>query len=406
MMESMIAQSLKGLKVIELGNFVAAPYCGKLFADFDAEVIKIEQPGTGDEARRRGPFPGDVPHLEKSGTFLYLNSNKLSITLNLETSDGRDIFRELIADADILIEDRPPGEMKRLGLDYESLRKLNPGLIMTSITPFGQDGPYRDYKAYHLNLYHASGQSYLLPMFAINLDVPPVQGPGFLGEYDGGMAGAIATLAALIWRGSGGTGQHIDISKQHAMFQLERSQLRRFIDDGTNPNRTGKGRLLESLVECRDGYCVVILSSQSQWEGLFEAMGRPEWGAKEPFNTQAGRSAHYPELRERLNAWSKTLTTDELFHRVQKNGSACAPIQTVEQIFNSDQYRSRDYFEEIEHPLAGRYEYPGNPFRLSNVTRRDKRPAPLLGQHNQDIYCGRVGHSQADLVKLAQAGVI
>jgi crotonobetainyl-CoA:carnitine CoA-transferase CaiB-like acyl-CoA transferase len=394
------------IRVVELCSFIAGPYCGKLFSDFDAEVIKIEQPGIGDEARRRGPCPGDVPHPEKSGTFLYLNSNKLGITLNLETSDGRDIFRKLIADTDILIEDRAPGELKRLGLDYESLQKVNPALIMTSITPFGQDGPYRDYKAYHLNLYHSSGQSYLLPMFAINLDVPPVQGPGFIGEYDGGMAGATATLAALFWRDNGGTGQHIDISKQHAMFQLERSQLRRYVDEGINPNRTGKGRLLESLVECKDGFVVVILSSQAQWQGLFEAMGRPQWGAREPFNTQAGRSAHYPELRERLNAWAKTLTAEELFHLVQGKGSACAPVQTVEQIFKSDQYRARDYFEEIEHPLAGKLEYPGNPFRLSNLMRREKRPAPLLGQHNQDVYCGRLGHTQGDLVKLAQAGAI
>jgi crotonobetainyl-CoA:carnitine CoA-transferase CaiB-like acyl-CoA transferase len=405
-MSNVMDQSALGIKVIELCNFIAGPYCTRLLADFGAEVVKIEPPGTGDEARKRGPFPNDQPHPEASGTFLYLNTDKQSVTLDLESPDGREIFRRLIADADVLVEDRPPGEMERLGLGYEALRAINPSLIMTSITPFGQQGPYRDYKAHHLNLYHASGQGYLLPMWAPNLNNAPVKGPGFLGEFDGGIAGAIATLAALFWRGNGGTGQYIDISKQHAMFQLERSQLRRYVDTGVSPNRTGKGRLLESLVECKDGYAVVILSSQSQWEGLYEAMGRPEWGAREPFNTQAGRSANYQELRQHLGEWARRLTVEELFHSVQKHRTACAPIRTAEQIYHASQFRAREYFEEVVHPVAGAFEYPGNPFRLSNMIRHPKRPAPLLGQHNEAVYCGRLGYSKTDLVKLAQARVI
>jgi crotonobetainyl-CoA:carnitine CoA-transferase CaiB-like acyl-CoA transferase len=396
------------IKVIDLCSFIAGPFCTRLLADFGAEVIKVEAPGNGDEARRRGPFPGDHPDPEASGTFLYTNTNKLGVTLDIEHPDGRELFRKLVREADVLVEDRAPGELARLGLDYESLKAINPKLIMASITPFGQVGPYRDYKAYHLNLYHASGQGYLLPMFAPNLDNAPVKGPGFLGEYDGGMAAAIAILGALYHRGASGDaeGQYIDISKQHAMFQLERSQLRRFIDTGTDPNRTGKGRLLESLVQCKDGFAVLILSSQSQWEGLFEAMGRPEWGANEPFNTQAGRSANYAELRVRLNDWAKDLTTDELFHRVQANKTACAPIQTAEQIYKSEQYRERGYFENVDHPVAGRFEYPGNPFRMSNVEALRRKPAPMLGQHNETIYGKRLGLDQDDLVKLTQAGTI
>src|ERR1700722_5803624 len=139
------SMSLK-LKVVELCDFVAGPYCARLLADFGAEVIKIEPPGVGDQARGRGPFLGDDPDAEKSGMFLYLNTDKLGITLDLETAEGRTIFKRLVADIDVLIEDRPPGEMARLGLDYASLKQLNPNLIMTSITPFGQDGPYCDYK--------------------------------------------------------------------------------------------------------------------------------------------------------------------------------------------------------------------------------------------------------------------
>ena len=388
---------MDGLKarVIELADFVAGPYCGKLLADFGADVIKIERPGKGDDSRYAGPFRDDVPDPEASGTFLYLNTNKRSIELDIETDAGKAIFRELVRTADVLIEDRMPGALARLGLGYDDLRALNPRLVVTSITPFGQVGPYRDFKAYHLNLYHASGQGYLLPMWAINLDVPPCQGPGYLGLFDGGMAGATATLAALFWRDSGGTGQHVDVSIQHAMMTLERSQLRRFIDDGVNPNRTGKGRLLESLVECADGeFAVVILSSQQQWEGLWRAMGRPEWGMKPPFDTQKGRSDHYAELRERLNAWSRTVTQEELFHSIQREGSAAAPILTAEGVFKLQQFRERGHFVTIDHPVAGPLEYVAQPTRPSNVDLPPKRHAPLLGEHNAEILA-ELGRSAA-----------
>jgi crotonobetainyl-CoA:carnitine CoA-transferase CaiB-like acyl-CoA transferase len=268
-------------------------------------------------------------------------------------------------------------------------------------------GPYRNFRARHLNLYHASGQGYLLPMWAINLDVPPCQGPGYLGLYDGGMAGATATLAALFWRDAGGTGQQVDVSIQHAMMTLERSQLRRFIDDGVSPNRTGKGRLLESLLECKDGeFAVVILSSQQQWEGLWRAMGKPQWGSEPPFDTQRGRSEHYAELRVCLAEWAKTLTQDELFHRVQSEGSAAAPILTAEGIFKLEQFRARHHFGTIEHPVAGSLEYVMQPTRLSDFPLDPKRPAPLLGQDTQDVLGALPGMDAARLRQLAQRGVI
>jgi crotonobetainyl-CoA:carnitine CoA-transferase CaiB-like acyl-CoA transferase len=395
------------IRVVELSDFVAGPYCGKLLADFGADVIKIEKPGRGDASRHIGPFKNDVPNPEASGTFLYLNTNKRSVALDIETEDGRAMLRELLKTADVFIEDKMPGELAKLGLGYDELHALNPKLVVTSITPFGQNGPYKDFKAHHLNLYHASGQGYLLPMFAINLDVPPCQGPGYIGYYDGGMAGATATLAALFWRDAGGEGQHIDVSIQHAMMNVERSQLRRYIDDGVSPNRTGKGRLLESLVECKDGeFAVVILSSQQQWEGLWRAMGKPEWGMQPPFDTQKGRSENYAELRVRLNDWAKTVTQDELFHRIQSEGSAAAPILTAEGIFKLEQFRARNHFVTVEHPVAGALEYVDQPTHLSNVTLAPKRPAPLLGQHTQEVLEALPGSDKARIARLSQARAI
>ena len=379
---------LAALKVVELCQLVAGPYCGKLFADFGADVVKVEPP-EGDEARRRGPYPGEEPDPEQSGLFLYLNTNKRGVTLDLETEAGRDRFLALVAQADLLIEDREPGELKRLGLDYDSLRQLNPALIMVSVTPFGQTGPYSQYKAHYLNTFHASGQGYLLPMNSPGKERPPVKGARYLGEYDAGITAAIAALGALFWRGAGGTGQHVDVSKQHAMMHLEKSQLRRYVDDGQSPDRTGMGRLLETLVQGKDGlYVVIILSSEIQWRGLFEAMGRPAWGAAPPFDTQAGRSDHYPELRARLQAWADDYTADEIFHKIQGARSASAPVYEAAQFLTSPQVKERDFLVEIDHPAAGRLRYPGRPYQFSNLPDRPVRPAPLLGQHNEDVQSG------------------
>ncbi len=398
----------KKIKVVELCNFVAGPFCAKLFADFDAEVIKIEQPGVGDTSRKRGPFPNDEPNPEASGTFLYLNTNKKGITLDVETSDGKDIFKKLIAQADILIEDKAPGEMQRLGLDYDTLKEINPRLIMTSITPYGQTGPYRNYKSYPLNTYHASGQGYFLPMNSRSLDREPVRGPGFLGEADCGLSAAIATLGALYWRDkNGGTGQHIDVATQHAMMHLERSQLRRYLDTGVSPNRTGMGRLLETLLKGKDDrYVIVVLSSEKQWQGVFRAMGEPEWGTQEPFNSQAGRQANFDALHDRLQAWADNHTAEEIFHMVQGQGSASAPAYTAEQFFNSPQIQAHGYIIDVDHPGAGTLKQPGWPYLFSSTDWRPTKGAPVLGQDNEEVLCERLGYTKNDLLKLKQAGVI
>ncbi|MFT4212911.1 MAG: CoA transferase [Microbacterium sp.] len=376
---------LAPIKVVELAEFVSGPFCARLFADFGADVVKVEPP-EGDRARRTAPFLGDEEDPERSGLFMYLNTNKRGVTIDLGTADGVERFRALVADADILIEDRAPGELAGLGLDYDHLAAKNPGLIMVSITPFGSDGPYRDYADAPLTTYHASGQGYMLPMMSPNLDREPVRGPGYLGEYDAGSAAAVAALAALHWRHRTGLGQHVEVSKQHAMTHLERSQLRRYLDTGESPDRTGMGRLLESLVECKDGeYVILILSSQHQWNGLFEAMGRPAWGRDEKFLTQQSRSENYAELRARLADWAKTLTAEEVFHAVQARKSACAPAQTAAMFHASAQTRSRGYFIDVDHPVAGALQHPGWPYIFSGIRAERRAGAPLIGQHNAEI---------------------
>jgi crotonobetainyl-CoA:carnitine CoA-transferase CaiB-like acyl-CoA transferase len=397
---------LRNIRVIDFSRLAAGPYCARLLADFGADVIKVEQPGKGDEARRLGNSD-DPQASEKSPLFLYVNTNKRGITLDLNVEEGREAFRRLVANADILIEDRVPGEMEAWGLGYEQLKRINAGLIVTSVTPFGQTGPYSHYKAQHVNLFHASGQGYLLPMNSVNRDRAPVKGAGFLGEFDAGLSAAIATLGALYWRGAGGTGQHIDCAKQHSVMHLEKSQLRRYIDTGESPDRTGMGRLLETLVKGKDGnYVVIILSSQLQWTGLFEAMGKPEWGANPPFDTQAGRSANYPELRRHLQEWADNYTAEEIFHKIQGCRSACAPVYLAEHFANSPQIAERGYLLEMDHSVAGRLKYPGLPWQFSNESWRGRTSAPLLGEHTDDVLSKELGYSESELAALRRTGAI
>lgn len=397
---------LRGVKLIEYCSFVSGPYCAKLFADLGAEVIKVETP-EGNESRQRGPFLNDSPDPELSGLFLYLNTNKLGITLNLNSTKGRELFIKLIAEADILVEDRPPGEMEKLGLNYDVLKTINPSLIMASITPFGQYGPYRDYKAYYLNIYHSSGAGYVLPAASPNADREPIKGGGYVGECDTGVSAAVGILGAYYWREAGGTGQYIDISKQEQQMALERVNIARYYELGKNPTRYEINRVRDTLLRCRDGgYVMVVLHPEKQWNGLTEALGNPEWITDEKFNTQKARESNFNELRVRLREEALKYDTADLFHRVQSQGTACAPVCSAEDVYKSPQTQARDFYKEIEHPIAGKLMYPGLPYQFSKTAPCDNHGAPLLGQHNVDIYCNRFGYSKQDLVKLHEAGVV
>lgn len=402
----MAAGPLSGIKVVEYCHFISGPYCTKQLADLGAEVIKIERP-EGDDARKRGPYMGDNPDPELSGVFLYHNTNKKGVTLNLETAEGRDIFKRLVADADVLVEDTMPGELKDLGLDYEALKELNPSLIMASITPFGQTGPYKDYKAYYLNTYHASGAGYVLPAASPNADREPIKGGGYVGESDVGVYAAVGIMGALFYRECGGTGQYIDISKQEAMMCLERMNIVRYYMIGSSPSRVGVNRVRDTLVQCRDGgYVIIVLYPEKQWTGIMEALGNPEWSKEEIFSTQKLRDNHFEEVKMHLREEAMKYDTEELFFKIQAQGTACAPICSAEQVFNSPQTKAREFFEEIDHPKAGKLMYPGLPYKLSSMTPKDNFGAPLLGQDNEEFYCGRLGYSKEDLVRLREAGVI
>ena len=396
---------LSGFKVLEYCSFIAGPHCAKMLADMGAEVIKVEKP-EGDVARRRGPFLHDEINPECSGMFLYENTNKKGITLNLETATGREIFKKLAAKVDILIEDTPAGTMEKLGLDYNTLKAENAGLIMASITNFGQYGPYRDYKAYNLNNYHASGAGYVLPAASPNADREPIKGGGYVGETDIGACASVAILGALYYRENGGTGQYIDISRQEAEMAQERMNIVRYYMLGKNPSRVGINRVRDTLLQCKDGgYVMVVLYPQKQWDGLVKALGTPAWTQEERFVEQKTRDQHFYEMRDLLREEAKKYGTLELFNLVQAEGTACAPVCNAEQTFNSPQSKARNFFVEIDHPVAGKLMYPGLPFKMSSGAPEGNVGAPTLGQNNAEIL-GELGYSKQDLVALERADVI
>jgi len=402
-------QALTGVRVLEFCEFVAGPYCTKLLADLGAEVIKVEKPGVGDEARRRGPFLGHMPHPERSGLFLYLNVNKLGITLNVEDPAGKRIFIELVKQTDVLVEDTRPGTMKALGLGYEFLKAINPRLVMTSISPFGQDGPYSRFKAYHLNVFHSGGEGYLTPawMGTQYLHRPPLNQGKYVGEYESGVSAAVATLAALYYQRISGAGQHVDVSKQQALIALNPRELACYANEGWMASRATRTLRFGGILPCKDGYIELDLYEEHEWQALITLLGNPEWAKDERFKDRMSRAQHGDELNQLIGEWTRNHTKQEIYHRAQKLGCPIAPYYNVKEVVHSNQMRARGFFIHIEHPeSAHAVKCPSTPFRFSQTPARVNRPAPLLGQHNVEIYCHRLGFSKQELVQLRAAGIV
>ena len=402
----MSEQALSHLKVLELCNLVSGPYCTKLLADLGAEVIKIEPPGMGDAARRRGPFLNDIPHPERSGLFLYLNTNKLGITLDVNTPMGKSILIELVKQADIFVEDNPPAMMEDMGLTYNDLEGINPRLVMTSITPFGQTGPYRDYKAYELNSWHIGGDGYLLSPQSPDPHREPVKGGGLVGDCTCGLSASLATLAAAYWMVSSGEGQHIDISKHDVLTTMDRGELSMVANKGVSSNYLRGPRGISNMLKSSDGYALIMAGRQGEWQRVLERLGNPEWIKGERFANWLSGDSDDEEISALVTEHVQRYTKRELYQTAQASGIVAAPVNTAEDVLNCPQLNDRGFFAEIDHPEAGKLKYPTAAYKFSETPWRAERPAPLLGQHNELVYCDRLGYSKIDLVRMKETEVI
>jgi crotonobetainyl-CoA:carnitine CoA-transferase CaiB-like acyl-CoA transferase len=398
---------LTGLRIFEYGEFIAAPYCARLMANLGAEVIKVERPDGGDKARRYGPFPGDVPHPEKSGLFLNLNTDKLGVTLNVDTATGRSVFKRLIAEADILIENNPPRRMEELGFDFQSLHDINPRLIVTSITPFGWTGPYRDFKGHALQAVAGSGIAHRTG----RPDRSPLTTPLSQGDYQGAIHGAAATMAAFFGRKVTGEGQHVDISSIECMGTVTGGAgiINVLFGTGAEPRRAGHRVTAYypwTVLPCKDGYVEVITMQDRHWDSFLEAMGNPEWGRDPRFQDKFAMVQHADELDANIVPWLMERDRRSLWQEFRQRRISYQPVHDLGEVIESDHMRERGYFQEVEHPAAGTLRYPGAPFKMSASPWAIRRPAPLLGEHNELIYCGRLGFDRSDLARLRQASVI
>ena len=374
--------------------------------------MKIEPPDGGDEARRRGPFYKGQPGPDTSLLFIYLNSNKRGITLDINTPKGCELLLELVKRADLLVEDLPSSVVEELSLDYSSLHRVNPQLLVISITPFGRSGPYKDYKAYYLNTYHAGGDGYLLPggRLADQLypDREPIKVGGYLGEYQAGLSAAVATVAALLGRMLGGQGQHIDVSKQETLINLNSADFCLYPDRGFMESRQGRhlSHYTGGLYRCKDGFWELLIPSQRYWEAMVNVMGQPSWAMEERYATQESRVAHREEIDEKIEGWAMAHTREEIYHSLQQQGCAAGPVYSTEEVLQDHQMEYRGYFAEIEHPRIGKFKVPSAAYKFSHTPWAISQPAPSLGQHNVDIYGDWLGYKGQELSGLRQKGII
>jgi len=378
-------KGLEGLHVLELGEMVSAAYATKLMADLGADVIKVEPPG-GERARRRGPFPASGPHPERSGLFLYLNTNKRGVTLDLDSEAGRDDLAALVERADVLVHNYPRPHLEALGLSYETLSRSRPELVMCSITPFGLTGPYSGYRAEELTTANAGGWAYLSPGASEQAHQPPLKTFGHQSDFQGALAGASAALAAVMRVRDTGLGEHIDLSKQAYVASFLESALITQTYIGLTATRFGRRGLNPwKIFECSDGLIFLATIEQDQWERLVEFMGSPEWAQLEVFDSFAGRLENADMIETFLQEWVSQWTVEDLYREGQKRRICFAPVLCVSQLAEQDQLTERGFLVPVDHAEAGTLTHLGAPYRLREPWWEIRRPAPRLGEHDEEV---------------------
>ena len=402
---------LNGLRVLEFGEFISAPYCGKLLADLGADVVKIERARTGDWARDYGPYPGDVPHRERSGLFLYLNADKRGVTVNLETPTGREILAGLVERCDALVHNLHPTEMDRVGLNYETLCAHNEEMVMASITPFGLTGRYRNWKAYDINL--AAGGGICEGLGSPERE-PLTFGTPEVG-YFAGAAAASAIVMALLDRDEGGPstgseGQHIDIAEIESMAGLYNgSEALMAVYQWRVTRRTGHHALdfpyPNCILRCKDGYIFVGSPEGRQWRRLLELMGNPEWGREPRLRNRTVMNNEYAdEVDGYVEEWLQQHTKAELLEMALEHRIPLAPVRGFDEVRNDPSLAT--LFAEVERYDTGPVYMPGAPYELPSAEVSHPLPAPTLGQHNSEIYCGELGYSPEEVAQLYRTGIV
>ncbi len=401
-------RALRGRRILELAD-EKGMYCGKLLADMGADVIKIERPG-GDPTRDVAPFWGDEAGAERSLSFLYLNTSKRGVTLDLTRPEGQELFRSLARGVDLVLETHPPGYLNRLGLGHEMLKRENPRLVLTSITGFGQTGPYRDFRSSDLVANALGGAMYVTG----EEEDPPVRLAGSQAHVAASTCAAVSSMIALYCASATGRGQHVDISLEEVTASVSHiCGVGKWLDDGIIPKRRGTGLFASvpsGTYSCKDGLVYLMINRPLHWQALAQWINEVT-GNREVLDAMfEGPSSSRIPYRELLDLFISELTSrfsvDEIYHEGQRRHIAFTPVNTAAAVARDPQLSERGYFVDVEHDGSGELRYPGAPYRLSETPWRLSRRAPGVGEHNQEVYCGELGVSEERLRALARDAVV
>ena len=391
---------LSGIKVLDLTRVLAGPYATMILSDLGAEVIKIEQPEIGDESRNFGPF--------KNGFSLYfmsVNRGKRSITLDLKTDRGKDIFKQLVKQSDILVENFRPGTMKKLGLDYETLAAEHPALIYAACSGFGQTGPFAEKGAYDMIIQGMGG----IISITGEPDGPPVRVGTSISDITAALFTTIGILSALHNRNSTGKGQLVDVAMLDSLVAVLESAIVRYFATDEIPEPLGSRHPAITpfeAFESADGHIIIAIGNDTLWAKFCEHVDQKNLISDPRFSTNAERTANHSELFPILSEIMRQRTTDEWIDALENIGVPCGPINTIDKVVNHPQVQARNMITQVIHQMTGAVEVPGLPIKLSDTPGDVDIPAPNLGEHTVEILTDVLKMSTDEVKQLKQERII
>ena len=392
--------ALSGLRVIDLTRVLAGPLCTMMLADMGAEVIKIEQPGKGDDTRHFAPFRNG-----ESAYYMNLNRNKKGVTLDLR-GKGREVFLELIKTADVLVENFRPGTMDKLGLGYETLKAVNPRLVYAAVSGFGDTGPYRLRPGYDIIAQAMGG---LMSTTGWPEGEPTRSGTA-MADVLAGLSVTIGILAALRHRDQAGAGQKVDVALVDSVVASLEIITQIHLTEGRVPERIGNR--YESCYpydsfRASDGSVVIAAANDKLWKLVCEVIARPELASDMRFNTNAKRVQRHAEIKALIEAWSSVRRIDDIVDKMLAAGVPASPINTIDRLVVDPHIAgAREMFVDMEHPTAGPTKLTGAHIKLTSTPARIRTPSPLLGQHNEEIFCGLLGLAAESINELRHEGIV
>ncbi|MBU2646085.1 CoA transferase [bacterium] len=405
---------LEGIRVVDLTAYLSGPFSSMNLAALGAEVIKVERPGIGDPCRWNPPFAGPQgisfekkEEVDMSLLYLKRNRNKKSVFLNMQKEEGKAMIRQLIEKSDIVLENFTPGAMDRLGLDYESLAAINPGIIYCSISGYGQDGPLRDRPAFDLTVQATSG---IMELTGFS-DGPPVRCGAWIGDMLASQYAVIGILAALVSRQKTGRGEKIDIAMNDACFSMCTDEAVDYNISRGIPVRSGN-RLTRlapwNSYQARDGWVVICVANNTQWHSFLEAIEREDLKEDPRFRDQQGRYKHADDVEGIIGEWIRDLSRETVVNRMNSKKVPCEIIADFDQILKSPQLQHREMVQDVVHPVSGStgLKAAGFPIKFSRLKSDLKVPAPYPGQHSEEVYSSILGISREELVRLKSEGII